>query len=156
MKFIQVLSIVFYSLLNDKKDAQRFWSNDLVHEKAFRLSSCTPRIPFNVLSRLLNDKRKTLKDFGLHNLGPDVQSINGFFYTSSISLYKLHLLKYINKNLYINSVPYFGFRLSCLTNLHHHILCIIVYQTYSDANKIKSSYFHNLLETSHVNLVTNT
>ena len=41
-----------YSLLNDKKYAQNIWSWDLVHEEPYGwLSSRTPQIPFNLLSR---------------------------------------------------------------------------------------------------------
>ena len=40
-----------YSFLNDKKYAKNVESNNLVHEKTFRLSSRTPRILFNVLSK---------------------------------------------------------------------------------------------------------
>ena len=41
---------MIYSLLNDKKSAQKVWSKDLVYGKTFQLSSHTPRIQFNVLS----------------------------------------------------------------------------------------------------------
>ena len=32
-----------YGLLNDKKNAQKVWSKDLVYKGTFRLSSRTPR-----------------------------------------------------------------------------------------------------------------
>ena len=41
-----LLKLMFFYLfcfLKDKKSAQKVWSNDLVYEKTFRLSSRTPR-----------------------------------------------------------------------------------------------------------------
>ena len=42
-------------LLNDKQKRQKIWSKYLVYKKTFWLSSHTPRIQFNVLSRTKAD-----------------------------------------------------------------------------------------------------
>ena len=47
--FSEILYI--YNLLYDKKNVQNILFWDLVYEKTFQLSSRTPQIPFNVLSR---------------------------------------------------------------------------------------------------------
>ena len=46
-----------------KESAQNIWSEDLVHEKTFWLSSRTSQIPFNILSRTNNLSLKILVVF---------------------------------------------------------------------------------------------
>ena len=52
LMFIYIF-VCIYSISKNKKYAQNIWSYDLVHEKTFRLSSRTPRVPLNVLSRTI-------------------------------------------------------------------------------------------------------